>query len=214
MSPAESTPRRVAAFDFDGTIARRDTVIPFLAAVAGRTAVLRTAARRAPQLARIAAGLAPGEHHDATKEYFLRRLLAGRTAEELAAAGEAYAGRLWARQRFRPDMLERLSWHRTRGHDIVIVSASLEAYLSPLAPRLGVGHVIGCTFVSDERGVLTGELAGGNVRGPEKARRLRHWLGGEEARAGVELWAYGDSSGDDELLAMADHATRVGSRDR
>jgi phosphoserine phosphatase len=28
------------------------------------------------------------------------------------------------------------------------------------------------------------------------------------------LWAYGDSGGDDELLAMADHATRVVRRGR
>jgi phosphatidylglycerophosphatase C len=36
-------------------------------------------------------------------------------------------------------------------------------------------------------------------------RRLESWLAGES----VELWAYGDSSGDDELLAFADHPTRI-----
>ena len=45
----------------------------------------------------------------------------------------------------------------------------------------------------------------GNCRGPEKARRLLAWLdanhGGRDA---VELWAYGDSPGDRELLAAAD----------
>jgi phosphoserine phosphatase len=30
--------------------------------------------------------------------------------------------------------------------------------------------------------------------------------------AATELWAYGDSAGDRELLAMADHPTRVGRR--
>ncbi len=87
----------------------------------------------------------------------------------------------------------------------MIVSASLETYLLPLAPRLGVDHVIACTPEVDRRDVLTGELVGGNVRGPEKVRRLEAWLG----EGPVELWAYGDSSGDDELLARADHPTRV-----
>ena len=44
----------------------------------------------------------------------------------------------------RPEMLERVAWHRAEGHEIVIVSASLDVYLEPLAPLLGVDHVL-CT---------------------------------------------------------------------
>jgi phosphatidylglycerophosphatase C len=55
-------------------------------------------------------------------------------------------------------------------------------------------------------GRLTGELAGANVRHDEKVRRLEAWLGKDQA---IELWAYGDSGGDRELLARADHAVRV-----
>ena len=102
-------------------------------------------------------------------------------------------------------MLERLRWHGGEGHEIVIVSASLDSYLAPLAPRLGVGHVISSSLEVDDHGLVTGRLVGGNVRGPEKASRLQAWLGDGP----IELWAYGDSSGDDELLAMADHPTRV-----
>jgi HAD superfamily hydrolase (TIGR01490 family) len=201
VSSASPERRPVAAFDFDGTIARRDTLMPFLASVVGRGAFLRAALGRAPQLARVAAGRAD---RDAEKEVLIGRLLAGRAAAEVATAGTAYAERLWTAQRFRPDMLERLAWHRAEGHRIVIVSASLDAYLLPLAPRLGVDHVISCSLAA-ENGVLTGTLVGGNVRGAEKVRRLESWLAGEP----VELWAYGDSVGDDELLARADHPTRV-----
>ena len=74
-----------------------------------------------------------------------------------------------------------------------------------VCPGLGPDHVISCSLETDPAGLVTGRLLGGNVRGPEKANRLRAWLGGDS----VELWAYGDSSGDDELLAMADHPTRV-----
>lgn len=195
--------RPVAAFDFDGTIARRDTLIPFLATVAGRGALTRTALRRAPQLMAMAAGRAD---RDVEKAHLIEQLLRGRVASEVDDAGTRYAEELWTRGRFRPEILERLAWHRDEGHDIVIVSASLDVYLRPLAPRLGVGHVISCSLAADAQGRLTGGLVGGNVRGPEKVRRLRTWLGGRP----VELWAYGDSSGDDELLALADHPTRVG----
>ena len=96
------------------------------------------------------------------------------------------------------------------GHEIVIVSASLDVYLEPLAPLLGVDHVL-CTKLGvgpDDR--LTGRLEGGNVRGPEKIRRVREWLGA----GAVELWAYGDSAGDRELLAAADHPVWMHGRAR
>ena len=194
--------RCVAAFDFDGTISRRDTLGPFLARVSGTVPLVRTLARNAPRLALVIAGRVD---RDAEKERVIGQLIGGRTAASVEAAGRAYAEALWARQRFRADMLDRLAWHRESGHTIVIVSASLDVYLRPLAPYLGVDHVISCSLDTDEAGRVRGTLVGGNCRGPEKARRLREWLGAEP----VELWAYGDSSGDDELLAMADHPTRV-----
>jgi phosphatidylglycerophosphatase C len=57
---------------------------------------------------------------------------------------------------------------------------------------------------------LTGRLDGLNVRASQKALRLAEILG----PGPVELWAYGDSAGDREMLAMADHPTLVGRRDR
>ena len=202
MSTSGPARRGVAAFDFDGTISRRDTLGPFLVRVAGSAQFARTLLARTPQFAAVTLGRAD---RDAEKEAVITRLVAGRTAASIAAAGRAYADHLWARQRFRPESLARLRWHRDQGHDIVIVSASLDAYLTPLAPRLGVDHVISCRLETDAAELVTGRLIGPNVRGPEKALRLREWLGD----ASVELWAYGDSSGDDELLAMADHPTRV-----
>ena len=48
-------------------------------------------------------------------------------------------------------------------------------------------------------------MEGLNILGPEKARRLKKLLTSES----VELWAYGNSSGDREMLEMADHAEMV-----
>ena len=202
MSAPAPAARNVAAFDFDGTLAQRDTMGPFLARVAGLGGLTRALALHSPRIAAVALGRAD---RDATKEAVVTSVLAGRTAGSISGAGRAYADHLWERQKFRPKMLERLRWHRDAGHDIVIVSASLDSYLVPLAPRLGVDHVISSSLEVDGHGLVTGRLIGGNVRGPEKASRLRVWIG----EGPVELWAYGDSSGDDDLLAMADHPTRV-----
>ncbi|HKA92353.1 MAG TPA: haloacid dehalogenase-like hydrolase, partial [Acidimicrobiia bacterium] len=84
----------------------------------------------------------------------------------------------------------------------------LRDYLDPIAAELGVSAVLATELAVGEDGRLTGELAGPNVRGAEKVRRLDAWLGDRPA----VVWAYGDSSGDNELLSRADHAVTVGGR--
>lgn len=110
----------------------------------------------------------------------------------------------------RPDTVARLAWHRAEGHRVVLVSASLRSYLTPLGEHLGADAVL-CTDVEvGADGRLTGRLAGANCRGPEKVARLRRWLAGAGLeRDAVELWAYGDSAGDRELLAAADRPLLV-----
>ncbi len=58
-------------------------------------------------------------------------------------------------------------------------------------------------------GRLTGRLQGANVRGPEKKARVEAWIAQRLGDRPFRLWAYGDSAGDRELLAMADHPVRV-----
>jgi HAD superfamily hydrolase (TIGR01490 family) len=199
--------RPVAAFDFDGTLSYRDSLGPFLQQLCGRAALYRAMATRAPVLAGVAVGFGD---RDAEKERLVGRLLAGRSADEVRAVGARYAKELHGGDALRPDMLERVAWHREHGHEIVIVSASLDAYLEPLAPMLGIDHVL-CTQLGVGPGDrLDGTLVGGNVRGPEKLRRFREWAGPGD----VELWAYGDSAGDRELLAAADHPHRIRKRGR
>jgi phosphatidylglycerophosphatase C len=196
------TRRVVAAFDFDGTLCPGDSLVPFLRRLLPRPVLARAAAGAWRELAMLPAG---GVRRDRAKAALLRRSLAGVELERFAAACDDFS--VWLEGRLRPDVLGRARWHQAEDHDVVVVSASPEHYLSPLAGRLGFRSVIGTRLEVDD-GVLTGRLLGENCRGPEKAVRLREWLGGGD----VLLWAYGDSSGDRELLAAADVATRVSRR--
>jgi HAD superfamily hydrolase (TIGR01490 family) len=193
--------RGVAAFDFDGTLTRRDSLVPFLARVVGWPRVVVALTVHAPTFVAVALGR---HDRDAAKERMLVRLLAGRAADAVTDAGRAYGARLVA-HKLRPEMRERIAWHRREGHEIVIVSASLDVYLDEVARRLAVDRLLCTQLEIDGNGRCTGRMVGGNCRGAEKATRLRAHLGDDD----VTLWVYGDSAGDREMLAMADHATLV-----
>lgn len=198
--------RRIAAFDFDGTLTYRDTLVPFLVRAFGARRVAAAVSRTASTAARARLGRLEGElhHRDATKEALLADLFAGRDAAWVSAQGKAFATTL--HRRLRSEMVEQVAWHRSEGHELVIVSAGLSAYLEPFARRHHFNQVMAVELETDESGTLTGALAGPNVRGPEKEVRLRAWFGDEPPEM---LWAYGNSSGDRELLAMADKAVWV-----
>jgi len=196
----------VAAFDFDGTLTNGGSVFDFLTAVSGRQAVLRAAAALAPRLAH--AALAGGSVADATKEELFVRVLGGVDAGYLDQVGAEFAvGHLAAH--VRPEVRRRLDWHRGRGDQVVVVSASLDAYVRVAAERLVADGAIATRLAIDEGGRLTGRYDGANCRGEEKIRRLRLWM----AHAGLEgarLWAYGNSRGDLRMLRAADTGVDVG----
>ena len=100
-------------------------------------------------------------------------------------------------------MLERIDWHRERGHRLVFVSASFDLYLQPLAQILGFDDTL-CTTVEFVDGRATGRLVSGNIRGNAKARVLQQLF--DNPPTPIDLWAYGNSAGDVPMLARADHA--------
>jgi phosphatidylglycerophosphatase C len=203
--------RPLAAFDFDGTLTRRDTLVPFLVRSCGAAAFGRAVRRTAPLAIKARTGRLASElhHRDASKAALVHELYTGREASWLEHEGERYAADLDAK--LRPEMRDQLRWHREAGHELVIVSASLGAYLRPFARAHGFDHVIAVELEAGTSGHLTGRLQGANVRGPEKARRLLEWLDG---RTPTQMWAYGNSSGDAELLALADVPVWVAGRKR
>ena len=193
--------RTIAAFDFDGTITKRDTLVPFLAKVSGPARFTSACA----QLGLLGARRkVPLQDRDRIKEHMIELLLGGRSEHDLQRAGERYARDLLTGDRLRPDVVARIHEHHRVGHGTVIVSASLIYYLEPIARELSMDGVIGVEpEVVD--GVLTGRLARPNVRADEKAVRLREWLGAApDGELDITVHGYGNSSGDHALLEMCE----------
>jgi phosphatidylglycerophosphatase C len=202
----------VAAFDFDGTLTRRDTLIPYLARGLGWPRLLLAFCKCSPWLAGYAVRWVA---NDVAKAKLLRATLSGRSVAEM----EGWTTR-WLAKDF-PGQLQswamaRLAWHQQAGHCCVMVSASPDLYLERVAAQLGFDGLI-CTelqlanvAVSGDQstGYLTGEMQTPNCHGEQKVLRLKSWLDQRfgAGRHGVELYAYGDTSGDLPLLRMAQHA--------
>lgn len=209
---------QVAAFDFDGTLTHGGSVWQFLVAVIGTRRVAMAAVALATRLARAAAF--GGHYADEAKEALFRRTLRGLSFESLAPVAADF-GRSHFVRRARSDVRERLEWHRSQGHHVVIVSASPELYVRAAAAEIGVSEVVATRLEVDAYGRLTGSYEGQNCRGAQKLARLEEWMrtsgltahvgeGLDAARTeGVRtqkpyLWAYGNSAGDLPLLEAAD----------
>jgi phosphatidylglycerophosphatase C len=192
----------VAAFDVDGTLTIRDCVRPFLEMVGGRRRMAASTLRR--PLASV--GALVKRDRDEFKEIIVGGVMRGRLVREVEASGDRFADMVHDRW-LRSDVLQRLRWHQGAGHRTLLVSASLGNYLRPLARRLRVDDVL-CTETVQVGDRYGDRLLGRNCRADEKQRRLDQWLA-DHGLLDAEVWAYGDSEGDRELLARADHGFLV-----
>lgn len=209
--PAGTERRRLAAFDVDGTLTTHDCVVPFLRLVAGTRSIGTDLLRQPGQCA----AAVMRRDRDALKALAARSAFRGRPVPKVGRHAAAFA-RMVHDTRLRTDTVAMLRHHQETGDVVVLVSASFEVYLRPLGGLLGVDDVLAARLVVGDDRCFTGELHGPNCRGPEKVHRLHAWLdehhGDVGGRSGVHVTAYGDSTGDRELLLDADEAVFVGKR--
>jgi phosphatidylglycerophosphatase C len=189
----------VAAFDFDGTLTRRETLLPFLLHTLGAAAVVRHALVVSPTLVGYALHLI---RNDVAKERVFIQCLAGMRMDELQLKGERFAINVLP-SLLRDTAMQRFEWHKHQGHRCVVISASLDIYVRPWAIKAGFDDVIATCLELQADGCTSGKLSGANCFGIEKVRRLEALLGDKD---GYTLYAYGDSRGDKELLSSADYA--------
>lgn len=205
--------RIVAAFDLDGTLSKRDTLLPFLRGLCGDLALLKAVVAVGGPLTTALVRNVNAQRGE-IKDQLLTQLIDGMSAADITTAGQRYAHHIAGSPGLRPSIYEHWQHHLGAGHDVLLISASLEVYVNPLAHILGGSVGLGTRLEVRPDGTLTGHIDGANCRGEEKVRRLEAWLA-ETAPDGsdpgaVEIFAYGDSSGDHALLCRADHPTKVG----
>jgi HAD superfamily hydrolase (TIGR01490 family) len=193
----------LAVFDLDGTITRHDTLLPFvlgfLARHPWRLPRLITAL---PTVLAYAFGRAD---RGALKGALIHSTFGGLSREAVTAAATAHVQSVLRNGLF-AEALERIAFHRSQGHHLVLMSASPDIYVPQLGTALGFNETICSRVRWRTDGRLDGRLAGENCRGNEKLRQLHLLL---QRLSPVATWAYGNSSADLPHMRLASAAQYV-----
>ena len=184
----------VAVFDFDGTITCADSLLPFCRQVAGSLPAFIAGLLACSPILLLFALRAVSNHR--AKEVMLRHFLCGRNTSDLERIIDEFIPKRLDALLNRA-ALDRIAWHQSNHHQLIILSASPELYLVPWARRYGISAVLGTRF-----DLATSRILGGNCRGVEKIARLESFLGPLQE---YDLHVYADASSDLPLLDRAAH---------
>ncbi len=183
----------LALFDIDGTLTTDDTMFAFARFVVGAPKLWLGMLALAPLLLAARLGLMDA---GMVKGWLLMLLFASRDKTVLERAARQFCNDVLPKL-LRPEGLATLRRHRDAGDRVLLVSASLDLWVQPFADAEGIPLL--ATPTAWSAGRFMG-LGGANNKGPEKVRRIRAVVDPADFSRVV---AYGDSSGDREMLAMA-----------
>lgn len=186
--------KQVYAFDFDGTLTTKDTLLEFIRFAKGTLAFGLGFLRYAHLLVLMKLGLYPNWK---AKQKVFAHFFAGKTIEDFDAVCQAFAAS--SRHLLRPKGIEAINQAISEGADVLIISASIDNWVQPFFPEV---KVLG-TQIEIVDGKLTGRFLTRNCYGEEKVNRLKSLY---PNRQDYHLTAFGDSRGDQELLAYADES--------
>ncbi len=194
---------RLVFFDLDGTIARHDTLLPYVA---------RFLLRRPWRWWRLV-GVLPallvfcvgrGDRGE-LKGAVIHAAMAGLSREQIEAWNARLLPGMLGSGLF-PGALAAIEAHRRSGDHLVLMSASVDLYVPEIGRRLGF-HTTVCSQVAwTSEGLLDGRLRSTNCRDAEKARWFRQLAADFPDRPTA---AYGNSASDIPHMLLATRAVMV-----
>lgn len=189
---------RIAAFDLDGTITRKDTLIAFLRFAGGSTRLYAVLVLYLPLLVLVKLRLYDNQN---AKEKIFSSYFKGMPIAHFEALCRDFYEKKGISLLYQQAQ-EQIRKHKAQGDQVVIISASIENWVRHFANALGADQLL-ATQIEVQDGKLTGRFSTKNCYGAEKVKRF---LASYPQRDSYFLIAYGDSRGDQELLQLADEA--------
>ena len=193
--------RKIAVFDFDGTLTTQDSFLAFIRYACGPLRYYTGFLLFVPMLILMLLHLYPNWK---AKEHVFAHFFKGWRHDRFKALGQEFSQEI-DKMRNEP-VISRLREHIDNGDTVYVISASLPEWVEPWCKQLGVNAVLATEIEVNSQGIITGRFKTRNCFGQEKVNRL---LAVEPNRAAYELYAYGDSRGDKELIECANVGTWV-----
>lgn len=188
--------KKLYLFDFDGTITYRDTMFLYLKFYdASRFKVQFI--KHIPLFILLKLKLADPEK---IKRSFISSVLKGQSRTKIEKKSQEFFDHYFP-ELVRKNALEFIKNIDREKTDCYIVSASLDIWVHPFAQHFKMNLLATqAEFIDD---IFTGNFLGKNCNGPEKVLRIVEAVGTKKYDKTI---AFGDTSGDKQMLACADEA--------
>ena len=191
--------KKIVAFDFDGTLTTKDTLLEFIRFAKGSKGFWVGFLRYAHLLVLMKLGLYLNWK---VKQKVFAHFFEGMRIEVFDELCQRFAQN--HQYLLRPKGIETLYQALNDGIEVMIVSASIDNWVRPFFENLSNQSILILgTQIEVKDGLLTGRFLTKNCYGQEKVNRIMALY---PHREDYHLTAYGDSCGDRELLAFADES--------
>ena len=189
--------RKIAFFDFDGTITKKDSFLEVIKYQKGNTAFYRGFFFNIPYLTGLKLKVISNQ---VAKEKILKYFFGGMPLSSFQSACDHFIADKFDGL-IRHAALTEIENLKANGFKIVVVTASAENWVKKWCDKNNIS-LIG-TRLEIQNDTITGKLIGKNCHGEEKAVRIKAQYSLSDFD---EIYSYGDSGGDRQMLALATKA--------
>lgn len=187
--------KQIAFFDFDNTITYKDSFIEFLFYSNTITKICLKSLFLSPLIILYFFKIIPNWR---LKEIFLTAFFANLELDTFKKMADEFSKEKLP-SIVKHEALEEIKFYKSKNVSVVIVSASVDLWLASWCANYGLDLISSKLEVKENK--ITGKLEGKNCYGIEKVNRIRAVYNLKEFD---KIYAYGDSKGDIEMLALAD----------
>ena len=190
----------LALFDFDGTLYPRDSFTGFIFFALSKRHIVKRGLKILPWIQAYYLRLYPAH---AMRPRLFQSMFKDISVDVVEQLAHEYALKLI--KRLDQDLLQQLQQHQQRGDHIVLVSASVDLYLTPICEFLNIELI--CTQTEIKDGLLTGRYRSEDCSREQKKLRILQQYNLADYQA---IYAYGNSEEDLDMLSLADYHYMVG----
>ncbi|ENX41083.1 HAD-IB family hydrolase [Acinetobacter sp. NIPH 2100] len=190
----------LALFDFDGTLYPRDSFTGFIFFALSKRHIIKRGLKILPWIQAYYLRLYPAH---AMRPRLFETMFKDIPADVVEKLAQEYAQKLL--KKLDQDLLSQLQQHQQRGDHIVLVSASVDLYLTPICEFLNIDLI--CTQTEAQDGLLTGSYNSEDCSCEQKKIRILQNYNLDDYHA---IYAYGNSEEDLDMLSLADYAYMMG----